>query len=243
MLVRNHPLEGKRQTAFEVFGSREKAHLYGRNPVFIFDPANLSNRPDPAWHRNATIYWSLLPRFVRERFVAAFTVGLHDPKQRVVESSWIDTFTGLLDCITPCPRCAAEVYFEPEGATAQGCWSCGNAVPPPRRLLIVDPTRAGAPVLYRIALHAATKHVPATRIYRDHLDPAPASYDRAEPVADVVVHPADPRIIGLVNRTTATWSMVSSDGQSQQVPPDSGVSMVDGVEIRFAGSHLVGRVV
>ena len=35
-----------------------------------------SNRPDPAYHRNAMEYWPIYPQFLRDLFIRSFTEGL-----------------------------------------------------------------------------------------------------------------------------------------------------------------------
>ena len=48
-----HPLLGKRESNIRCWDIRAQDMLYGTHPVFIYDPADDSNRPDPAVHGNA----------------------------------------------------------------------------------------------------------------------------------------------------------------------------------------------
>jgi serine/threonine protein kinase len=89
MFVMHHPLEGKRELAIKCLDLPAMKKLYGTEPLFIFDPDDDSNAPDPQYHRNAVAFWSVYPRFLREVFTKAFTDGIRDPQHgRVRESNW-----------------------------------------------------------------------------------------------------------------------------------------------------------
>lgn len=47
-----HPLLGKRESNIKCWDIPAQEMLYGTHPVFIYDPADDSNRPDPAVHGN-----------------------------------------------------------------------------------------------------------------------------------------------------------------------------------------------
>ena len=47
VLVMGHPLLGKRELAFECWDDLAESELFGRAPLFVFDPADPSNAPGP----------------------------------------------------------------------------------------------------------------------------------------------------------------------------------------------------
>ena len=86
--------------------------IYGDEPIFIFDPNNISNRPDPAVHKNAEIYWKIYPNFFKEFFIRSFTTGLLDPQHgRVRETEWKTGLLKLRNSIISCPNCKSENFY------------------------------------------------------------------------------------------------------------------------------------
>src|SRR5215212_1261982 len=75
MFVMHHPLEGKRELAIKCLDLPAMKKLYGTEPLFIFDPSDNSNAPDPQYQRNALAFWTVYPRFLRDLFTKAFTDG------------------------------------------------------------------------------------------------------------------------------------------------------------------------
>jgi hypothetical protein len=85
--------------------------LYGTEPLFIFDPNDDANAPDPQYHRNALAFWTVYPRFLRDLFTKAFTEGITDPQHgRVRESNWRTVMVRLRDSIIYCTHCNAENF-------------------------------------------------------------------------------------------------------------------------------------
>ncbi|CUR54406.1 putative Serine/threonine protein kinase [metagenome] len=213
LLTFHHPLQGRRELSFECFDRAAERELFGLHPVFVFDPIDESNRPDPTVHRAVLDYWALYPSYLREDFVRAFTAGLHDPSQRVREGLWRAHLSRLLDSIVVCP-CGRENLTE-DGIPMAPCWSCDQELAPPVRL------RFGSRV---VALNADT------RVTRHHLM---RNYAYGVIVAQVVMHPTRPDVWGLQNLTAESWHAIGPDGVSREVPPQRSVGLVPGTEIDF----------
>jgi DNA-binding helix-hairpin-helix protein with protein kinase domain len=222
LLTLHHPLEGKREAAIRCFDLPAMTKLYGTEPVFIFDPADESNRPVPGVHDNALAHWPLYPEFLRKLFIQSFTGGLRDRDHgRVRESEWRSALARLLDCIAYCPACAVEVFHDPAVQAAPKprptCWSCRKPVTLP-------------PVL------AVGRHLVMlnhnTKVYPHHLDDQ-RLYDFSEPWLEVNVHPKDPTRWGLRNLSRQAWQAVTPDGGVVGVEPGRSVGMQIGLRIHF----------
>lgn len=217
MLTISHPLEGLKETAIHAFDAPAMRRLYGESPVFIFDPADASNRPDPAVHTCAGRYWALYPPFLRDLFVRSFTAGIREPRHgRVREGEWRDALLRLRDAIHYCPSCGVENF----AGAADACWNCGAALRPPPRL-VVD---GRAVMLNR-----------DTVLVRHHLDGV--SWDLETVVARVARHPADPARWGLTNCTDGAWVAVRPDGSRTTVAPGRTVALAPGLAIEFGGAR------
>lgn len=230
LLMMHHPLEGRRLSGLGLLGRDEAREVFGRNPLFIFDPKNTDNCPDPRdWQSgsNALTFWPLYPQFVRDLFTRAFTDGLRDPRDgRVRESQWREAMAQLLDLILPC-RCGAEVFADLDGQQPRPCWSCsrsaeaGSGLP---RLLIGEP-----PERITVLLHEGKQ------LFDHHLGVKPFDYTR--PTALVVPHPRARGVCGLRNLTETTWQAYPlGGGDAVPIPPQRSVTLVAGTRIAFVGA-------
>ena len=75
----HHPLEGDKESNIRILDSAAMHLLYGKDPIFIFDPENKSNSPNPEHHNNALVYWPIYPNF--------FTGAIHPQLYRRLKRS------------------------------------------------------------------------------------------------------------------------------------------------------------
>ena len=113
MFMLNHPLEGKLEAKIRCMDIHAMNKLYGTDPVFIWDPEDMRNRPLPGYQDNAIIYWDLYPKAIKDLFTRSFTVGLSEPGKRVTENMWLSAFANLMSGIMICTDCGAEVFYDP----------------------------------------------------------------------------------------------------------------------------------
>jgi DNA-binding helix-hairpin-helix protein with protein kinase domain len=230
LLMLSHPLEGVRMMQGDVFGGEDAADLYGWHPLFVFDPEDRSNRPDPEQHDTMMRYWSCYPQMLRDLFVRAFTDGLHDPVGgRVRESEWRDCMSCLIDLLVPC-LCGAGVFVEPDGRPVTACWQCSSPAPAAADLpmLVLDPGGERHPV----ALN------PGRRLFAHHL--GRRRYDYKEVSGEVVRHPDAPDVLGLRNLSPDPWvastcTGAGAAGTQVVVVPGRSVTIAPGTSIDFGG--------
>ncbi|MFO1419717.1 MAG: serine/threonine protein kinase [Candidatus Competibacteraceae bacterium] len=225
----HHPLEGQKEAAIKCFDLPAMTQLYGTEPLFIFDPADASNRPVPGIHDNALEFWPLYPQFLRDRFTRAFTDGLRDPHERVRESEWRAALVQLRDAILYCGQCGAENFYDGEALRASGgqpgsCWSCRQPLTLPFRLRI----GRGMVMLNH-----------DTQLFPHHLD-SQRLYDFSQPLAAVQRHPQNPNVWGLKNLSTVKWVMTAPDGTIRDVEPGRSVTLAAGVKVNFG--HVEGEI-
>jgi DNA-binding helix-hairpin-helix protein with protein kinase domain len=83
----DHPLEGRYTIQFPLTDAIG-AQLFGERPVFVYDPDNDLNRPDPEAHPNVIKRWPMFPPDLTAAFTKAFTKGLKDINSRITEQQW-----------------------------------------------------------------------------------------------------------------------------------------------------------
>jgi hypothetical protein len=206
LFIHGHPLEGMRTEAAFSWGSagQEPAgdpavRYFGTDPLFVFDPGDHSNRPPPG--DPMLTWWPIYPRFFRQVFEQAFTVGLADRTGigRVSEGVWRRALLRLGDCVAAC-SCQASVFYDPDGPQGT-CWHCGKLPPKPPLLRLPG----GTVVLSDGG--AVTSH----HLHKDR--------DHDTIVGVVEAHPARPGQAVLRNLSNQAWTMQPDDEPPKTVEP------------------------
>ena len=221
MFFISHPLEGKKESAIHALDAPAMKKLYGDEPVFIFDPNDPSNRPDPNFHQNALIYWDIYPQFFKVLFERVFTNGIKDPENgRVRESEWRSEIIKLRNSIVFCQKCGCENFYDPAEIKRTGaapkCWNCKADVMLPPRIKIGN-------------LIVMLNH--NTKLYPYHLDPI--TYDFSKPIAEITQHPANPQLWGLKNISDRGWQVTKPDGTKMEVPHGKNIALGNGIIVNF----------
>ncbi|MGW0561791.1 protein kinase domain-containing protein [Streptomyces sp. NPDC003016] len=234
LLMNHHPLKGRRELAIHCLDEAAEKKLYGKQPLFVFDPQDRSNDPDPVEQSTVLHTWAAAPKALQDLFTHNFTTGLHDPAARVRESQWRDALRAVLDAVVDCAHCGRQNMTQPEETTAGTCWSCGSPlVLPPRLVLTTPPPRTE----HHVRLHRAA------RVHAHHLVPEPARHDYSDAtlVAELTEHPHKPGRFGLANRSGTAWNGTRSDGTTQQIAPGQTVPLRSGLALELGGAQAVVR--
>lgn len=215
LLFLDHPLEGKRVVECPCLTEALELKFYGKEPVFIYDKTDDSNRPVRGVHANALRFWPIYPKFVREAFVNALSKDVMLGKSpRPTDNDWQLLFTNLRSCIVKCP-CGSETFLDLDGDSL--CINCSVKIPKP-------------PVLstqhkYRVALF------PGVKLYRCHTDAD--SDDYREVTGEVIRNPKKPTIWGLRNLSGSAWNIENIDGTLKPLAPNDVAVVVKIKQIHF----------
>ena len=215
LLMVGHPLVGRRELDFGIWDDHAESVLFGREPKFVFDPADPSNAPLPELHGSMLTNWQLYPEQIRRLFTQAFTTGLSDPGNgRVRESVWRSALARLRDLVIRCPACSKESFWR-DGVSDVKCWSCDRTLGDPVRLVI-----DGRPLVLNNG----------TLVYQHHLT---LDYDFATLIAQVVRHPAKPGQWGLRNESARAWDVVLPTQERTVADPGRSVGLLPGTRIQI----------
>lgn len=230
-----HPLEGANVLQYRVKDDGIPS-LFGTDPVFIFDPDTDRNRPldaksDPraltGWGVGVQQRWNSLPEYAKQKFIQAFTIGLHEPLRRVRLSEWMETMARLYDEAYYCARCGKTNFYDitrlTTDKTVPNCPFCGQT----GRL----PFRARINGRRVVMLNHDTK------LFAHHLNPDhPIEFDR--PLAEMAQHPQNNAIWGLRNLSQTQWQYVSADGDTTEVPDGKSALVASGTKLMI-GNTLI----
>ncbi|MFD7639137.1 protein kinase [Kitasatospora sp. NPDC059795] len=224
LLMNHHPLEGRLELAIRCLDEAAERRLYGERPVFVFDPADESNRPDEYDQAGVRANWSVTPPVLRRLFEQSFTEGLHDPGRRVRESQWRDALGQVLDTVVDCASCGRANMTEPTSTKARACWSCKAQLVLPARLVV---TTSGPRVTRTVRLGRTA------RLFRHHLVAEPPRHDFTDTalIARIGENPKRPGQFGLTNVSAREWTGRRTDGRQVQVPPQKTVPLLNGLRL------------
>jgi eukaryotic-like serine/threonine-protein kinase len=196
------------------------------DPVFIFDPDNDSNRPQPGVHDNPLSFWPIYPGSLRKLFIRAFTAGLHDPDARVMENEWRKEMCALRDAIFHCPHCGAENFFDLEllrqKRALDPCWGCRSVLGNPPRMRV-----GGGYGSHLVML------TPGAQLFAHHLEGD--TYNFASPLAEVIP-------LGLKNLTARTWTSRNQNGAVTEVNANEVLPLTADCRIHFGKTEAEVRI-
>jgi serine/threonine protein kinase len=223
LLMIHHPLEGKKELQIKCLDAPAMNKLYGSEAIFIFDPTNNSNKPEPGYHDNALIFWEIYTQFLRDLFISAFTEGIKDPQNgRVRESQWREAMVRLRDSIIYCSNCGEQNFLDSDHLKKISeenitCWSCKHQVQPPLRI--------------RFNKNIVMLNYD-TQLFVHHVNPQKI-FDFSEPIAQVTQHPTNVNIWGLQNLSNLKWVSTSATGEIHDIEPRRSVKLAVGTKINF----------
>jgi eukaryotic-like serine/threonine-protein kinase len=227
--VWHHPLHGLMEYQFRSWDLIAKTKVYGKDPVFIFDPVDARNAlPNDPEYQIAGKRWRDCPPSLQALFTKAFTTGLKEPSRRVTEGQWQDLFLQLKDGTIFCLSCKAENLWDATSPVPR-CWHCKQPVTVPPRLVLHHVRGA-----HYLVLGTDTK------LLGRHLHPL-SEEGAAEVLGQVVQNPANPRIWGIRNLTKSPWQAVLPDGTSKEYAPQIAVPLNPGIKLTIAG--IVAEIV
>jgi serine/threonine protein kinase len=216
----NHPLEGQRYLVPALTPALQEK-LYGSEPLFIMDPFDKSNGPNPAVHANSLKVWPCLPDYVQKIFLTSFgqKALLSKPSSRPTEIDWLNVLTRFYSEIVECPRCGNEIFTQ-QGEPCK-CDECGHKVSIPFKLELSE---------YSIPA------VAGSRIYRCQLGVCDEK-DALSPIAQVVSK-KDSNMLGVRNKSSKRWDAITSKGESRKVAVDEVIPLKDGISFKIDGASI-----
>jgi len=134
LLMVHHPFHGQIERSIKCFDDHAILKLYGHQGVFIFDPHDLSNRPDNNEQKGVNALWNLYPKEIRDLFIRGFTEGHRYPNKRPRESEIKRVFIKFKQSLFSC-SCGQEQFYDLNYLKTNGALKpclCGKIADPPR---------------------------------------------------------------------------------------------------------------
>lgn len=227
LFCKSHPLDGLKDNN-RIDPAKNAMNLYCLKPVFIFDPVDKSNRPNPDIHKNARLFWPRYPKHIQDVFIQAFAkermqCNGSGREDRVIEKTWLKELTRLRSEIAVCPFCAEETFVDTQKPNIQ-CMNCDKSFVRPAILrlkncsIILQPERK----IYRYQID-------------DNVDIESENLD--EEVGVVIRNKNNPRIWGLRNTGKKIWVKRTPQGKEEQIECGKVIPIARGLKISFGGAE------
>ena len=205
----SHPLYGSKCILESEFEN------YVRNPVFLFDENDCSNRPDYNFQRKTIELWEILPSYVQQMFCRSFSKNaIINSNDRPTELEWIRTLVRFYSEIIIC-NCGNEVFTQ--GGIPCVCEKCRKKIFIPFRLEFSDYSIPG---------------ISDSRIYRCQLGICRAD-EALKPMGRVVSKKDNPGMLGIRNLSDKSWNAITPSGKKKHVMPDEIIPLKDGISFEI----------
>lgn len=223
LFFRGDPLEGSKVLQCVVMTEENDLIHYGRNPVFVYDPGDASNRPVKGVHDNVIKLWQIYPDYIRQAFTLSFTYGIQEPNARIIEKNWLQMLIQLkLDIIhCSCGRTAFSAAFEKKGEHTVFCQKCGSPI---YMMSIKD---------FEIPLY------PGAKLYACVTEKN--SDDLTTVTGTVIENRLKKGLFGIKNMSRQTWKALYPDQSLRDVGPGKGVPIWKDLEVDFGG-NVSGKI-
>ena len=226
LFFRGDPLEGSKVLRCVVMTEENDLIHYGKDPVFVYDPENASNRPVKGVHDNVIRLWQIYPDYIREAFTISFTYGIKEPNTRIIEKNWIQMLIQLkLDIVhCTCGRVSFSSAFTQTGKHTMTCDRCGT-------------------MIYTLGVNGFEfPLMQGARLYRCLTEKNNDDFETV--TGEVIENRLKKGLFGIKNLSRKTWSATFPDGSVKDVGPGKGVPIWQGLKIDFEdsvhGEILVG---
>ncbi len=217
LLFRGDPMEGEKVVKDICLTEASELKHYGKEAVFIFNPADNSNRPVRGIHDNVIKFWSIYPEYIKNAFTYVFTVGITEPNKRIIENEWQKLFIRLRAEIVSC-SCGRTTFmsaFEQCEGNMLRCGKCGSLIAT-LRLSNAD---------YRIPVYMGR------RFYSCETDSA--SDDFRNVTGEVVENKLKKGMLGIKNLSGKVWKVKMPDGKFYNIESGKGFPLWNDIEIDF----------
>lgn len=217
LLFRGDPMEGEKVVKDICLTEASELKHYGKEAVFIFNPADNSNRPVRGIHDNVIKFWNIYPEYIKNAFTYVFTVGISEPNKRIIENEWQKLFVRLraeiVSCV--CGRTTFMSAFEQCEGNMLRCGKCGS--------LIATLKLSNAD--YRIPVYMGR------RFYSCETDSA--SDDFRSVTGEVVENKLKKGMLGIKNLSGKSWKVKMPDGKFYNIESGKGFPLWNDIEIDF----------
>ena len=217
-LCLGNPFEGEVLKKHVLVDEEAEYEMFGKNPIYIYNQHDTSNRPIKGYHTAVLNHYPYLPSYIKEAFHKTFTDGLKDRENsRTTEIEWLRLLVQYRDELITCPHCGKEyIYGYSEKKMNNHCPYCQNKTKEMCSLILGK---------RRILLE------PGKYIYAVHLDKYSSEYNY--PVGKVIQNKNNPGLWGIKLRLNNNVTVQDKSGHVKEIANDGVIPIITNLSIQF----------
>lgn len=231
ILFHHHPLEGLKENEYGVINTESQIKMYGKYPIFIYDPKNAENRPDET-QGVVEFFWGKYPQFIKDLFITTFTDGLKNPQTgRPRTIIWRKNLLKLRDsviyCSNPEQNCGIENFIDSNPSQKNSpkeytCWNCEKKQKVPQKIII-----SGNGIFHTVNLNENMY------LYKTHID---NSYNIEIKIGKIeCMVKSNEKLIVIRNISSDNWLYSFADKRAEELAPGKAILAKENIRIQFPG--------
>lgn len=222
LMFKSHPLMGKADNN-KTDPVKNEMNLYCKNPVFIFDPKDDSNRPNPEIHKNALLFWNIFPASIKDEFIKAFDKKLMNSdgsnrEDRIIEKEWLKELVRLKEQIIICPNCKEETFVNFDQSECE-CINCSAKI--------------SVPPVFSISKKKISLFTGKQVFDYEFNDDDITVEQLSKLSAEVIANKKNPNICGLKNLSSNNWLKTTPSGKTEEIVQNGVVPVARGIKIKI----------
>lgn len=222
LFTNNHPLEGKKVEKQGCATEMEQYNVYGKNPVFIADPDDDSNRPLVGINRNFQIRWPLLNNAMRSLFVQAFSKKAMTEVRSSslpIEMIWCRTLLQYRSDLVGCPHCRNQTVLEHDKPI---CTKCKKDI---------------TPIGYLSVEHYEIPIIAGSVLSQEHLNDFAKEEYSTKVIGEIIVAKNNSNVFGLKNMSDYEWRYQNGN-ETKIVKKGEAVQLIKNRQIKI-DNHII----
>jgi serine/threonine protein kinase len=223
LFCRHDPLMGEQYVKSVCITEERELELYGKTPIFIFDPNDKSNEPVNGVHPNPLNLWPRYPDFFHDAFIKSFADGMKNPNARLPDNEWQKILVRFRDELLKCHICKEDILLNQFSKDGPVKCSCGQSYSYPFRLDLKE---------YHVPLF------PGVKLYACHTIDSNDDYGTV--TGEVIMNKNNPSLWGIKNLSDESWFMIPADAEGKNIDNGSIVPIASNLTIQFKG--ITGKI-
>lgn len=221
-----NPFEGECLKKYVIVDEKAEFEMFGKNPIYIYNSLNTSNRPIRGYHTAVIGRYPFLPSYIKDAFHRTFVDGLIDREnERTTEIEWLKLLCKYRDELITCSCGKEYIYGFNEKKTNLKCPYCKKAT---RQFcyLIVGKNR----VLLE----------PNKNIYKFHIDKYSSEYNLS--VGRVIQNKNNPSLWGIKLNFDNDILIKDQEGKEKVISKNGVIPIINRLKIKF-NDNYIGQII
>ena len=223
-LCKGNPFEGESIRKYPIIDEKAEFELYGKNPIYVYNEDDKTNRPIRGYHTAVINRFPYLPSYIKALFHKTFVDGLSDRENgRTTELEWIKALSKFRDELITCSCGNEYIYGFNEKKHNDSCPDC----------------KKKNQFCYLVLNKNKILLEPGKAIYENHLNKYSSNYNKE--VAKVIVNKNNPSLWGIKLNLDKNILIKDSHNNEKEINNLGIIPIIKDLKIKF-DDGLIGEI-